>query len=61
MISTQTQKVFALAMIAFAMPSNALKAQATAAESCDELYSGEIRNPVDHEFAFTEGWESGFY
>jgi len=44
MISAQTQKVFALAMIAFAMPGNASQAQVTDSNSCDKLYSAEIRS-----------------
>ena len=46
MISTKTQKVFALAMIAFAMPGNALRVSvdATVDSGCTEMFNAEIRD-----------------
>lgn len=54
MISTQTTKFFALAMIA-------TTAQAGVADSCTAKFNAEIR-PVDYpNYAYTELWVAGYY
>lgn len=53
---SQNQKVFALGMIAFAMP-----ASASQDEGCTALYSGDIRQIEDTSYAWGKTYVDGFF